>query len=319
MRIPILRFSAGTLVLVLVAVACTTEDRPGGGGDGRLPVVATTTVIADLVSNVGGELVDVQALVPPGGEVHTFDPSPSDVARLDQAAIVFQNGLGLDEWLGALVADAGTDAQTVAIGEDLPGATYREAGEHGHGDEDGDEDGDEHGAETHDPHLWLDVAHARLYVERIADELARIDPDNAEAYRSNGQAYAAELDELDAFAREALAAVPRENRRVVSLHDAFGYFAAAYGLEIIDTVIASPGQDPSAGEVAAVIDAIRESEVRAILAEAQFPTDLAERIAEETGVRVVTGLVSDSLGESPADTYIGLIRTDVELIVEALR
>ncbi|MGH2429437.1 MAG: metal ABC transporter substrate-binding protein [Candidatus Limnocylindria bacterium] len=314
---------AGVLPVVLLVTACAPGNGQGGGDDGRLPVVATTTVIADLVANVGGDLVEVNALVPPGGEVHTFDPSPSDVTRVADAAIVFQNGLGLDDWLTDLVADAGTDALIVTVGEDLSGVAYRLAGEHGHDDEDNDTeeehaDEDGHDEEATDPHLWLNVSYARLYVERIADGLAEVDPNNAEAYRSNAQSYGAELDELDAFAREALAAVPEEDRRLVSFHDGFGYFADAYGLEIVDTVIDAPGQDPSAGEVAAVVDAIRESDVRAILAEAQFPTDLADRIAEETGVRVVSGLVTDSLGEPPADSYIGLIRTDVDLIVEAL-
>jgi ABC-type Zn uptake system ZnuABC Zn-binding protein ZnuA len=308
---------AAVAALALVLVAC----RPGLGGpaiadDERLEVVATTTVIADLVSNVGGERVAVAALVPPGGEPHTFDPSPSDVTRLESAAIVFANGLGLDDWLADLVSDAGTEAPIVELGEDLPGVEYRDAAAHEEGAE---HEEDAAPAEGIDPHVWLNVAYARAYVERIADELSAIHPDGAEAYRANAEAYAEELDELDAYARDTLGAIPADGRAVISFHEAFGYFADAYGLTIVDTVVDAPGQDPSAGEVAALIDEIRANDVRAILAESQFPTDLVDRIAEETGVVVVADLYSDSVGEPPIDTYVAMISFDVDAIAGALR
>jgi ABC-type Zn uptake system ZnuABC Zn-binding protein ZnuA len=303
--------------LTLVLVAC----RAGLGGpaiadEERLEVVATTTVIADLVSNVGGERVAVAALVPPGGEPHTFDPSPSDVTRLESATIVFANGLGLDEWLAELVTDAGTEAPIVELGEDLPGVEYRD-GAAAHEEGAAHEEDAAHAVGI-DPHVWLNVAYARGYVERIADELSAIHPEGAEAYRANADAYAAELDELDAYARDTLGTIPADGRAVISFHEAFGYFADAYGLTIVDTVVDAPGQDPSAGEVAALIDEIRANDVRAILAESQFPTDLVERMAEETGV-VVVDLYSDSVGEPPVDTYVAMIRFDVDAIADALR
>jgi ABC-type Zn uptake system ZnuABC Zn-binding protein ZnuA len=263
----------------------------------------------------------VRALVPAGGEPHTFDPSPSDVTRLEDAGLVVQNGLGLDDWLADLVADAGTEAPIIVLGEDLEGVEYRSAGahdEHEEPEQHPEESG--HGAEDAlDPHLWLNAAYAALYVERIADALADADPLGAEAYGANGDAFSAELGELDRYARETLGAIPAERRKVVSFHEAFGYFADAYGLTIVDTVVDAPGQDPSAGAVAALIDEIELSGAAAILAEAQFPTDLVDRIAEETGATVVADLHSDSLGPPPADTFVGMLRADVDAIAAALR
>jgi zinc/manganese transport system substrate-binding protein/manganese/iron transport system substrate-binding protein len=153
---------------------------------------------------------------------------------------------------------------------------------------------------------------------RIGDELALVDAANAAMYGDMTRAYAQRLTELDAWAREKIAGVPAERRKVVSFHDAFPYFAAAYGLEIVGTVIDAPGQDPSAGEIAGLIDEIRASGASALFGEAQFNPELARTIAEEAGIAVVTDLYTDSLGDPPVDTYEGLIRADVDRVVEAL-
>lgn len=312
-RLSFARTSA--LAFALVLAACSVGGSPNGE-DGRLRVVATTTILADLAANVGGERVAVFAIVPAGGEVHTFDPAPSDLSRITSADIVLANGLGLDEWVEALVIDANSSAPLIAIGEELPGVAYRESDEHGVEAED-HEDGEGHAGI--DPHIWLNAAHAARYVERIRDELTQLDPSGTDAYAANTEAYLAELGALDAELRDTFAAIPDGDRRLVSYHDAFGYFADAYGLAIVGTVTSAPGQDPSAGQVAALIDEIRALGVRAILAEAQFPTDLAERIAEETGIAVITDLYSDSVGPPPADSYLALMRSDAERIAAALR
>ena len=296
-----------SLALGLALAACN----PIGSGTTAtsIQVVTTTTVFADFVREIGGDRVSVRSLVPPGGEVHTFDPKPSDVTAFTDADLVLMNGLGLDDWLIDLVGQAGSDAPVVRLAEDLPGAVYL-AGEA--------EDG--HPGETAvNPHLWLNVQYAAGYVERVVTELSAVDPDGAAGYRERGDVYLATLNELDTWAREQLGAVPAEARRIVSLHDAFPYFADAYGLEVVGTVIDVPGQDPSAGEVADLIDAIRETGVSAILSEAQLPGDLADRIAEETGVQVVSDLYSDSVGPPPEDTYEAMIRWDVERIAAALQ
>ena len=302
------------LLSVTMAMVLAGCGNPGAGGaatpaSGEVRVVTTTTVLADLVRNVAGPGVTVDSLVPKGGEVHTFDPAPSDLGRVAAASVVFGNGLGLDEWLIDLVADAGGSPRIVELGEDLPGLVYLAGGEHA---------GEDAGEHPSNPHVWMNVAYARLFVERIADTLAEGDRAGAKGYLDRAAAYDRVLADLDASIRMRFEALAPEQRRVVSFHDAFPYFAAAYGLEIIGVVVEAPGQEPSAGEVAALIDAIRATGARAILAEVQFNDRLARQIAAETGATVIGDLYTDSLGDPPIDTYEALIRFDADRILEAL-
>jgi zinc/manganese transport system substrate-binding protein/manganese/iron transport system substrate-binding protein len=280
-----------------------------------LRVVATTTVLADLVKNVGGTKVVVDSVVPKGGEPHTFDPTPADITKVADAELIVMNGVGLDEWLGDLISDAGAaDTPIVELGEDLDGVTYLEGEEHeGEGHE-----GEGHAGEEFNPHLWLNVAYAQKYVEKLTEALKSADPADATTYDANAMAYQARLTELDTWVRQQIDTIPAADRKIVSFHEAFPYFAAAYGLEIVGVAVEAPGQEPSAGEIADLIDAIRESGVKAIFSEAQFPTDLVDQIAAETGATVEADLYNDSLGDPPADTYEGMIRYDVEKIVAAL-
>ena len=268
---------------------------------GALPVVATTTLLADMVRQVGSSHVSVTSLVPKGGDVHTFDPRPSEAWSLSGARLVIANGLGLDNWLTQLAADVGTQGPIVHLAENLPGVAYIV------------EDGQTN------PHLWLDVANAELYVDRIETALIAADPADADAFRAGHDAYRARLGGLDAWARGQLAALPAANRRIVSYHDALPYFCRAYGLIVVGNVVAAPGQDPSAKEIQALIDAMRSNGVRAIFSEAQFSPELARTIAAEAGATVVSNLYTDTLGDSPVDTYEGVVRWDVGHIAEALR
>jgi len=270
-----------------------TPSGPPGDAD-AIEVVTSTTVLADLVRQVGGSHVNVASLVPPGGEVHTFDPTPADIARVADADLVVMNGLGLDDWIADLAKASGSEAQVLRLGVGIAGA-------------------------TDNPHLWMDVRNGIRYAVRIGDELSGIDAANATNYGDQARAYTERLTELDGWAREQLAAIPAERRKVVSFHDALPSFAEAYGLDIVGTVVDAPGQDPSAGEIAGLIDEIRASGATALFGEAQFNPDLARTIAEEAGIEVVTDLYTDSLGDAPADTYEGMIRSDVEKVVEALR
>jgi zinc/manganese transport system substrate-binding protein/manganese/iron transport system substrate-binding protein len=304
---PIAALSA--LVLSLVLIACS-----GGASDGSaaptaepeaLRVVATTTVFADLVGQVGGSHVVVTSLVPMGGEVHTFDPSPSDVVRVAEAQLVVMNGVGLDDWLADVVADAGSTAPILELAEGLDGVDYLK--------------GDADEGEAVNPHLWLDVSHARRYAARIGEALAETDPDHAGDYRSAAAAYDARLGELDTEIRSRIGELPEANRRIVSFHEAFPYFAAAYGLEIVGVIVDAPGQDPSAGEIAELVGAIRASGAKAVFTEAQFSPDVAQTVATEAGIAVVRDLHTDSLGDTPATTYLAMMRSNTDKVVEALR
>jgi ABC-type Zn uptake system ZnuABC Zn-binding protein ZnuA len=318
MRPDINRGPTTALISAILAAAALGGCSSGAtSSPAVLRVVTSTTVLADLVEQVSGDRVEVQSLVPKGGEVHTFDPRPSDARRMSEADLLIMNGLGLDEWLAKLASDTGATGPIVVLGEDLDGVEYIAGDAHEHGEASGTSDG--HEGEAVNPHLWLDVSLAARYVDRIADALAEADPDGAAVYRAGASAYQATLDELDTWVRTQLESVPQDHRRVVSFHDAFPYYARAYGLEVVGTIIDAPGQDPSAGEIADLVRAIKEADVPAILAEAQFSPQLAETIAAETGATVVADLYTGSLGDAPVDTYEGMMRWDTERIVEALR
>lgn len=292
------------LGLVLAALSgCATPAAPASPSSPSSPglrVVATTTVIADLVRQVGGGRVSVTSLVPKGGVVEAFDPNPAAIVAVADAELVVANGLGLDDWLTALALDSGSRATIVRLAELLP-ADRRIAESAGP-----------------NPHLWLDVANAIDYAGRIAEVLAEVDPAGALDYGRRRDAYVARLRTLDREVRDSLGALPEANRVIVSFHDAFPYFARAYGLRVVGTVVSAPGQDPSAGGVAALIDEIRRTGARAVLVEAGFSADLARTIADESGAVVVADLYTDSLGDPPVDSFEGLIRWDVERLMAAL-
>lgn len=301
-----LRLGLGVAAILLVVAGCTGAATPPASGPtpdpGALKVVATTTVLADMVRQVGGTNVDVTSIVPKGGVVETFDPSPRDVAAVSGADVIVMNGLGLDDWLQRVIDATAGSAPVVRLAENLPGVEYV-AGE---------------GGEASNPHLWLDVRYAEKYATRIADTLAAADPAKAAVFRAGGDAYAARLNALDASVRDQIATIPEANRKLVSFHEAFPYFAKAYGLEIVGSVVQVPGQDPSAGEVAALVDAIKKSGAKAVFTEAGFNPNLSKAIADEAGVKVESNLYNDSLGDPPVDTYEGLIHWDVDRIVAAL-
>ena len=289
------------LLFVGALAGCSTPDV--APAPGQIRVVATTTVLADLVRQVAGDRALVTSLVPKGGDVHTFDPRPSSLRAVAAAALVVRTGLGLDDWVARIVENTGTGALLVAAGEDLPGVTYLP----GTGDE---------GAVN--PHVWMNVANAEQMVARIADALASADPAGAPAYAAGSAAYRARLARLDGDLHARMAGIPAGDRTVVAFHDAFPYLADAYGLHIDGTIVAAPGQDPSAGSVADLIAAIRRDDVRAVFAEAQFNDELARMIADETGVAVVSGLYDDTLGDPPLDTYEAIMRWDVDQVARAL-
>jgi ABC-type Zn uptake system ZnuABC Zn-binding protein ZnuA len=191
----------------------------------------------------------------------------------------------------------------IRLAEGLEGVTYLTGGQ---------------GNAAVNPHLWLNVAYAAKYAERIAGALAAADPDHAADYEAGGSAYAKVLADLDAKARTTLGAIPAANRTVISFHDAFPYFAAAYGLTVDGTIVDAPGQDPSAAKVAELVTVIKDKGIRAIFAEAQFNEDLVRTIADETGATVVSDLYTDSVGDAPQDTYAGMMAWNIEQVARAL-
>lgn len=292
------------IVALLGASLVAACSAPGSSGaPGRLAVVTTSSVFADLVAQVGGDSVNVTSLVPKNGDVHTFEPRPSDIRAVAAARLLVMNGLGLDDWLRKTITNAAlTGTPLLVLSDAVPADRLIRAGS-----------GDAN------PHLWLDGSLARLYVEAIRVALSKADPAHAAAYASAAMTYGSALGALDASIRSTLGAIPAADRRIVTFHDAFPYFARAYGLEVVGVAVRAPGQDPSAGETADLIAAIRGAGVRAIFSERQFPTRLVDQLAAETGVKVVSNLYSDSLGDDPVTSYEGLMRWDADRVTEALR
>jgi ABC-type Zn uptake system ZnuABC Zn-binding protein ZnuA len=305
---------AVAIVAASMVAACSGDGAatmlPGDSGAttdpvaGALRVVTTTTVFADLVRNVGGDLVEVTSLVPKGGDVHTFEPRPADIRAVAQSQLLVMNGLGLDDWLeGTMTNAAAAGTPLLKLGVDLPGVELLP--------------GDQ--PDTQNPHLWLDVKYAELYVDRISSALASADPAHAARYEEQAMAYRDRLDALDASVRSKIETIPEANRTLVTFHDAFPYYARAYGITIVGVAVEAPGQDPSASETSALIAAIRDAGVKAIFSEAQFPTRLVDQIAAETGAKVVSNLYDDALGDPPISSYEAVITWDTDQLVGALR
>ena len=288
---------------VLPAACGGTASTPATGGPAPLIVVTTSSVFADLVRNVGGERVMVTSLVPKGADVHTYQATPNDMRAAAHANLFVMNGLGLDDWLVGTITAAGSGAPILRLGENLPGVALLPGESPG----------------TQNPHLWMDVAAAELYAARISEALQQADPAGAAAIAASAAAYQARLAALDVWVRDQIATVPAQRRKLVLFHPALPYFARAYGLTVVGVAVNAPGQDPSAGEIAALVDAIRVSGATAIFAESQFPTALVDQIARETGAKVVATIFDDSLGTDPVTSYEAMIRWDVEQIVSALK
>jgi zinc/manganese transport system substrate-binding protein len=288
-----------------------------------LQVVVSFSILGDLVKNVGGEAVAVTTLIGPGVDAHTYDPAPADLVVLAEADVIFENGLGFEPWLDGFYESTQPPGTRVVVTE---GITLREVGEDADGHEEEEPLEEEDAAHDHgqfDPHVWNDVANVIILVGNIRDALVAADPARAELYEANAAAYIAELEALDATIREQVGTLPPERRKLVTSHDTFGYFADAYGFEVIGTALGSistEAGDPSARDIATLITQIEEAGVPAIFAENVANPDLMESIAAEAGVVLAPPLYTDALGPlgSPGDTYVGMMQSNVTTIVDAL-
>jgi len=265
----------------------------------RLDVVASFSILADLVKNVGGDRVNVTTLVGRNGDVHVYTPAPSDAKKNADAKILFVNGLGLEGWLPRLVQSAGSKATIVTVSTGVAPL--------------------KHGSDA-DPHAWQSIPNVEIYVANIRDALIAADPADAAVFRANAAHYLTELDSLDAEVRAAIAKIPPERRKVITTHNAFGYFAAAYGMEFLAPVGVSTETEPSARDIAALIQQIKADKIPAVFLENLSDDRLIARIAAETGAKAGGILYSDTLTDEkgPAPTYIDLIRHNIKALTSAL-
>jgi ABC-type Zn uptake system ZnuABC Zn-binding protein ZnuA len=302
------RLLAVLLTLLTVAACGVSPNSAATAPINAYQVITTTSIFADLAKMALGDAAHIESIIPAGADVHTFEPSPSDVEKIQSADLIIANGLGLDSWIQSLVDAAGKgEADTLLLGEGLDqesGWAYLSNAET---------------PGTFDPHIWLDPKGAALYVQRIADHVSRNAPDLAQRIAATSADGVAKINAIDADLTVDFAAIDPDQRKIVTMHDAFGYFARAYGIEIVGVAVASPGQDPSAQEIRALIDAIRAAGVTALFSEVQLPSKVLDQIAAETGATVLQDLYSDALGASPADSYLGVMRTNADAILGALR
>ncbi len=282
----------------LISVILAAAIFPARAQD-RLNVVASFSILGDLVRNVGGNSVNVTTLVGPDGDAHVYVPTPADAKKITDAKLVFVNGIGLEGWLPRLVQSAGNKATIVTATSGIAPLKL--------------------GSDA-DPHAWQSPLNAKVYVANIRDALIAADPADAAAFKSNATAYLAKLDALDGEVRQAVAQIPESRRKVISTHRAFGYFAAAYGVEFIAPLGVSTESEASARDIAGIITQIRAAKIPAVFLENISDPRLIRQIAAETGAKVGGTLYSDSLtgekGDSP--TYIDMVRHNIKALTSAL-
>lgn len=313
------------VVVAVVAVGGTTAILAQPGGPSRpVRVVTGLAIVQDLVKQVGGDRVEAFSIVPPGADPHTYQPTPRDVQSLQGARLALWNGLGLDDSAADLVAEQGLPDLTVVVlsdgilpmlDEDHQHAAESHESEEEHAAEEGAEHGNAHAAGN--PHLWLDPIYATRYVEEIRDVLVEVDPAGADTYRANAASYIGEINALDVWAKGELGTIPADRRKLVTFHDAFSYFADHYGLELIGVVLKSPGREPSAQEVAALVTEMQRHQIPAVYAEPQFNARILELAANDAGVQV-KHLYSDAF-DGQVTSYLDLMRFNVNSLVEGLR
>ena len=303
-----------------LATACAAALISTAAHAQPLEVTTSFSILGDLVGQVGGERVKVRTLVGADEDAHAFQPRPSDARNVGGAALVVVNGLGFDDWMVRLARSGGYKGEVVVASAGIDTlAMTTDDHDHDHGHDHGDED-DKANAKAVDPHAWQDVGNVRRYVANIADALTKADPEGASAYRANAERYDGELKALDAEIRAAFAALPAARRKVVSSHDAFGYFGRAYGIRFLSPVGVSNNAEPTAQGVARLIRQLKAEKVPAVFIENVADPRLIERIRSESGAQIGGTLYSDALSKAdgPAPSYVRMMRANLDALRQAM-
>lgn len=300
-----LSFRGAALALAL-AIAMLTGALGPAAAQEKLKVVATFSILADLVRNVGGERVEMKTLVGPNADAHVYSPTPTDAKAIADARLVFVNGLGYEGWITRLVQSAAGKAPIVVASKGVkPRRMGAAAQDHGH---------------DADPHTWQSVGNAKIYVGNIRDALGAADPAGRDVYAANASAYLETLDALEQEIRGTVAKIPPAQRKIITTHDAFGYFQQAYGIAFVAPQGVSTESEASARDVAAIIRQVRQQKIPAVFLENVTDPRLVKRIAEETGAKIGGTLYSDALTDAggPAPSYVALMRHNVKTLAAAL-
>ena len=299
------RFVAAFAALMFASAPAAAQTRTG-----PLKVVASFSILADMVAAVGGDKVQVQSLVGPDADAHAYQPTPTDAKALAAADLVVVNGLGFEGWMGRLIKSSGSKATVVTASTGIKAIKTGRMHDGGHG----------HGHGAADPHAWQDLARGQMYVKTIAAALAKADAANAAVYQANADRYVAELAQLDAWVKQELGTVPAAKRKVITSHDAFAYFAEAYGVAFLSPVGVSTEKEPSAKDVARLVRQVKDTGVKAIFVETMTDPRLVEQLAKEAGAAIGGALYADALSKAggPADSYVKMFRHNVARLREGM-
>ena len=327
-------YKIGALLLSVILIACGTGTTDEATSD-KINVLVTTPMLGDFVNEIGGENINLTILMPAEADPHTYDPSPQDASKIANADVVFYVGLKYEpSALIKLIENTSNEAAVlVEVGEEINPIEFSEEGhkghddhddEDGHDDEEGhddhdDEDGHEgHGHGSEDPHFWFDPLRVAIAAELMINQLTELDPSNSEAYKTAGEAYISELNELDSTMSALIETVPSKNRKLITTHESLGYLEARYGVEVLTTIIPSltSADEISPAQLVDVLDVIDDNDVKVIFIESEAPSVYAETIAAEANIRTVTGLWVETLREN--QSYSDWLTENVELIVENL-
>jgi len=337
-------YKIGAIVLSIVLIACGTGSTTDEATSDKINVLATTPMLGDFVNQIGGENINLTILMPPEADPHTYDPSPQDATKIADADVVFYVGLKYEpSALIKLVENtSNSDSVLVEVGESINPIEFSEEGhddhddhkDHDDHDEEGHDDHDEEGHDDHDeeghndheghdhgaedPHFWFDPLRVAMAAELMMNQLIELDPSNSEAYKTAGEAYISELNELDSTVSALIETVPSENRKLITTHESLGYLEARYGVEVLTTIIPSlsSADEISPAELVDVLDVIEDNDIKVIFVESEAPSVYAETIAAEANIKTVTGLWVETLREN--QSYGDWLTENVELIVENL-
>jgi len=307
------RFRSFIVLLGVLVAACGGVGKPTSKNVSVTPrVLAVETFLTDIAQNVAGDRLKVGALLPIGVDPHSYEPAPSDIARVVESDLIIINGAGAEAFFQKLLANSGTQSQVVEASRGLtprqPGAQEAVQGT---------------GAAETDPHFWLDPVSVIRYVENIRDALSKVDPVWATSYSKNADAYIAQLKDLDNWIRQQVALIPEGRRLLVTNHESLGYYADRYGFKVVGTIIPSvtTGASPSAQSLAALEDAIRATGAPAVFLESGVNPQMAQQVSLETGIKVAPELYTHSISAAggPAPTYIDMLKYNTQVIVEALK
>jgi len=284
-------------ICFLLLSACTTQSSRDNSGEGAPRVVGVNAVLADIAQNIAGERVEIEVLIPPGADPHTFQHTPQDVVKVANSQMLIANGAGLEEWLQEVIDNAGGErlvveaSQGLAENEDRPG----------------------------DPHFWLDPNYAVHYAQKIRDGLIELDPDGEAVYIRNTSEFISQLEDLDGWVSDQVELIAPDQRLLVTNHESFGFFADRYGLVIVGTIVpsVSTGSAPSAQQMVALVEEIKATGTGAIFLEAGSNPELAEQLAGEAGIMIIKNLRTQPL--YPQESYVEMMKYNTRVIVEALR